>query len=169
MDKSELQSRLADLHVASFGWALSCCQGRRAMAEDVLQNAYLKVLDGRAEFGGKSEFKTWLFGVVRNSAREEGRREKLRKLGMLRFVPEPEPQRNPSEQSEFSETRAQLLQLLEKLSGRQREILHLVFYQDLTVEAAAQVMGVSLGSARTHYQRGKDKMRTLLEQARQDG
>jgi RNA polymerase sigma-70 factor (ECF subfamily) len=40
--------------------------------------------------------------------------------------------------------------------------LHLVFYQDLTIAAAADVLGISLGSARVHYERGKAQLRRHL-------
>jgi RNA polymerase sigma-70 factor (ECF subfamily) len=51
---------------------------------------------------------------------------------------------------------------LRALPGRQRQVLHLVFHEDLTVEAAAGVRGVTVGSARTHYARGKARLRELL-------
>ncbi len=48
-------------HADNYGWALACCAWHRDMAEDVLQESYLRVLDGRAKFLGKSSDKTWFF------------------------------------------------------------------------------------------------------------
>lgn len=59
---------LAEIHAEAFGWALSCCHRDRFLAEEVLHVAYVKVLDGSARFDGRSSFKTFLFGVIRNTA-----------------------------------------------------------------------------------------------------
>src|SRR6266511_2044942 len=70
----DLRPELERLHDECFGWALHCCFGRRADAEEVLQSAYLKLLSGRARFSGSSSFKTWLLAVIRNTAADEARR-----------------------------------------------------------------------------------------------
>jgi RNA polymerase sigma factor (sigma-70 family) len=56
----------------------------------------------------------------------------------------------------------QLIAALKQLPARQRDVLHLVFYQELTIAAAADVIGVSIGSARVHYERGKARLRQIL-------
>jgi RNA polymerase sigma-70 factor (ECF subfamily) len=60
------------------------------------------------------------------------------------------------------ETSRELIAALDRLSSRQRDVLHLVFYQNLTIAAAADVLGVSVGAARVHYERGKAQLRRLL-------
>ncbi|HKA88357.1 MAG TPA: RNA polymerase sigma factor [Haliangiales bacterium] len=152
---------LAALHPAAFGWALCLCRWDRPEAEDVLQMTYEKILDGRARFDGRASLRTWLYAVIRRTAADRRRARFLRAL-RLRFAPEPAPAPDPARVAEGSERAARVRAALARLSVRQREVLDLVFYHDLTVEEAARVMGVSLGSARRHYDRGKRRLEELL-------
>ena len=79
MSPADLTAKLEELHAAAFGWALSCCGWDRSAAEDVLQATYLKLLDGRASFDGRSTFRTFVFGVIARTAREARRRAALRR------------------------------------------------------------------------------------------
>jgi RNA polymerase sigma factor (sigma-70 family) len=167
MDIAELKAELETLHSASFGWALNCCRRDRAEAEEVLQTVYLKILEGKARFRGEASLKSWLFAVIRKTAIGEHRKNLLRKL---RWSDSSEqatlvsPLEQPGLAFEKSETQALFQTALKTLPRRQREALHLVFYQDLSLREAADVMGISIGSARQHYDRGKKRLRESLGQ-----
>jgi len=156
----EIEAELERLHPAGFSWALYCAGRNREEAEDVLQASYLKILDGAAAFRGQSSFKTFLFGVIRRTAAEYRRRSAFRRLFALRLKSlEPEP--DPALAAGVEE-RATFLAALATLSRRQREVLGLVFYQDLSIEEAARTLAISVGSARTHYARGKRRLALRL-------
>jgi len=162
---ADLDEELARHHRAAFGWALACCRWDRSVAEDVLQTSYLKLVDGRARYAGASEFKTFLFGVIRRTASEVRRRRALGAVISLGFFAgEADHYAEPTGLAPIirDETSRELIAALDRLSPRQREVLHLVFYQELTIAAAAEVIGVSVGSARAHYERGKARLRQLL-------
>ena len=166
MDESELHAELERHHAASFGWALSCVRDA-SEADEVLQNVYLKILDGRARFHGASSFRTWLFAVIRRTAADEWRKNFVRQIFLLRFEKEngsSERMRSPDESLDRSQLQSLFREGLANLPRRQREAISLVFYHDLTIAEAAEVMGVSLGSARTHYDRAKKQLRNWIEQ-----
>jgi RNA polymerase sigma factor (sigma-70 family) len=158
LDDAGLGGALEAHHFESYGWALSCCRRRRDEAENVLQLVYVKVLSGKAVFDGKSSFKTWLFAVIRKTATHEYRMELLRRL-RLSQIPKTLDGKPLGEQHGVE---IRLKEALGKLPARQREVLQLVFYHDLSIVEAAKVMGVGIGSARTHYERGKKQMRRRL-------
>jgi len=165
-DGASLAERLEGLHARSFSWALGCCRGDREEALEVLQTAYLRVLDGRARFGGAAAFPTWLFGVIRRVAAGRRRRERLRRMLLLRFgernraVPREEDPSGPL----LREEKVQRIRRgLNQLSRRQREILELVFYHRQTLRQSAEVLGITEGTASVHYHRGKEKLRRFLE------
>jgi RNA polymerase sigma factor (sigma-70 family) len=161
MDHRVLEEKLRDLHSASFGWALACCAYDRDEAEDVLQTVYLKIIEGRARFAGLSSFRTWLFSVIRITAKEARRRHLRLRLALERFGIHRAVFSGYSFVSGRSEA-TDIRTALKSLSPRQREALELVFYHGLSIEEAAEVMRVSAGTARTHYERGKQALRKKL-------
>ncbi len=168
MASPELRALLEQHHRESYGWALACCDRDRESAENALQSAYLEVLDGRAVFHGHAAFKTWLFAVIRNHAHRERRRHFWRVRRSVAWQPDWEPSdHGPSlDEAAFRrEMQALLREGLGRIPTRQREVLHLVFYHELSLAEAAGVLGISLGTARRYYDRGKRKLRGFLEEA----
>lgn len=173
LDKT-LAAEMERLHPDSYGWALACCRHDADEAGDTLQTAYLKVLQAKARFEGRGEFKSWLFGVIRRTASERRRQHWRRHLALLRFaetslcatagsaVPGV-----PSEEMASRERAEQFRSLLNRLPERQRQILHLVYYQQLSVSQAAEAMGISTGSARQHFDRAKKRLARALESIRE--
>lgn len=167
MQMEHLSVELERHHQACYGWALCCCDGDRERAEDVLQTVYLKILQGKARFEGRSSLRTWLFAVVFNTARSQARRW-LRRLnlnsGLAAFQSGNGVPANAEELVAEDQLRQRLEKILSRLPKRQRQVLHLVFYQDMTVNEAARIMRVRPGSARVHYHRGKNRLRRLIEE-----
>ena len=169
MDDQQLRAALEQHHAESYGWALCCCRRDAERAQEALQRTYLKVLQGAARYQGRGSFKTWLFAVIRRTAADERRRDLIRRMRLLRYSRDagaPEARASPGAAPEVDELRAAFLAALEALPARQREVLQLLFYHQLTLAEAAEVMRVSVGSARTHYDRGKKSLRKRLHDQR---
>ena len=166
MDDETLRAELEKHHREGYGWALSCCARNPVEAEEVLQTVYLKVLDGRARFDKRASFKTWLLALIRNTAADEWRRKHRQQLRLaeLDASDRPAPEAAPDESAHRAQVSGLLASALAALAARQQEVLRLVFYHDLSLAEAAEVMQVSIGSARTHYERGKKNLRQRLEQ-----
>src|SRR5262249_27754706 len=159
MNREDLPAELERLRGASFAWALSRCRRDREEAADVLQTSYLKILDGRAGFRGAAPFKTFLFGVIRLTAAESRRREWVRRLRLAEWRP---PATEAPAASDLDREVFRLRLALARLARRQREVLELVFGHDLSVEESAVALGISVGSARVHYDRAKKRLRKEL-------
>ncbi len=158
------KNQVKELHRESYLWSLSCCNYDKEMAKDVLQNVYLKIYDGKASFNERSRLKTWLFSVIKFTSvdfiRKYGRR--VEKLTEEHFqIPEAESNADRDKGNLF-------VGIMQSLSGQQREVLTLAFYHGLTLEEIAPLMRLSIGTVRTHYERGKENFKKLLIQFKLD-
>jgi RNA polymerase sigma-70 factor (ECF subfamily) len=151
------RSALEAIHGQVFGWALSRCNYEQAVAEDLVQQAYVELLTGKARFDGASSLKTFVFAVVHNLARGRYRRQATR----MRLADKARPETEvalPEEPGEHHE----LWRAVRELPDRQRDIVELVFCRDLTIAEASRVMGIGTGTGRVHYDRAKKALREKL-------
>jgi len=162
----DIRTLLKEHHSEGYIWALRCCRGNQDEAKEALQETYLKALEGKAIFSGQSGFKTWIFAVIKNTVADRRRKQVFREISNLaigellnRLALKP----NHDAETETKNIHEQLNQSLSKLSRRQEQVLRLVFYHDFTIEEAATIMKVTVGSARTHYERGKNNLRLILK------
>jgi RNA polymerase sigma-70 factor, ECF subfamily len=161
------QAALRALHDQAFSWSLSQTDRNRAEAEDVLQTVYEHIVTGKARFDGRAALRTWLFAVIRRVARRRRRSQILRDLLLRKWSEDATPTSAPaaSQHADVDADCRLVRRAMANLSRRQRAILELVFYRDLSIEESAKVLGISLGSARTHYARAKDALAAVLPQS----
>ena len=157
MKKNQLESLIREHHEAAYYWALQLCKHQPDSAQDVLQMTYLKILENKARYNEQSSFKTWLFSVIRFTALDHFKNQrKFQALETVQLTTAIDP---------LAET-PNLRPILDQLPERQKQVLLLAFYHDLTLAAIAEVLDISIGSVRTHYSRGKEALKQYLKPIR---
>ena len=123
----------------------------RALAEDAVQETFLKAYRSLASFRGECSEKTWLMKIAMNTCCDLRRAHRLRRI---------DPRRIPDLLPQAEETLVtQVIQLPRKL----REVILLYYYQDMTVTEIAVSLGISQSSVSGRLKRAREKLRTLLE------
>ena len=149
-----------------YRWAL-VRTGDEDDAEDATQEALVRLHRGLEKFDGRSRFETWLYSVVR-SATADVQRRKAKSLRLReRFAAWglPETATDPLPVVDGLEVRrvgGLVRVFLEALPARQREAMDLVDLQGVGQVEAAERMGVSPGTFRTHLFRGRRAIRARL-------
>jgi RNA polymerase sigma factor (sigma-70 family) len=157
MNRTQLETFLRNHHREAFLWARQCCGFESELAKDVIQQVYLKVLEGKAQLKAEDHPKTWLFSVIRFTALDE-----LRRKGKWQEVEIEEEMVWEAEPAE-SESHEDLIRRLPKM---QQEVLLMVFYHDMTLEETAKVLQLHIGTVRTHYDRAKKRLKAWIEKTR---
>lgn len=153
MNKNQLEYIYKQLHREAFLWARQCCSYNEEHAREVMQMVYLKVLEGKAKFHEKSNIKTWLFAVIRNTSFDYVKSQTIHVR--LESITEIENEEQYYNDNDYEQT-------LKNLPDRQHQVLLLVFYHDMTLNEVTEVLNISIGSVRTHYDRGKKKLKELI-------
>jgi RNA polymerase sigma-70 factor (ECF subfamily) len=163
----------------------------RAVAEDVVQEAWLGVLQGLDRFEGRSSLKTWILRIVANRARTRGEREArsvpLSSLAPAagedepavdpeRFLPRDHPTypgawaipphswaRLPEERLLASETLQQVRAAIAKLPPRQQEVITLRDVEGWEPEEVSAALELTPGNQRVLLHRARSKVRADLE------
>jgi RNA polymerase sigma-70 factor (ECF subfamily) len=141
--------------------------GDRAMAQDILQECFLRAFAGEASFSGSSKAAPWLHGVAvnlwRNEVRKRGRRRGLLRRG-ARAV-EPRALAAPSDAHEHDELARQLQAALATMSPELGEAFVLRVLEDLPLAEASSLAGVSMSTLSRRSARAESTIRSFFERS----
>jgi RNA polymerase sigma-70 factor (ECF subfamily) len=179
---------LARMHHASLLRVAQIYVPSRAVAEEVVQETWLAVLEGIDRFEGRSSLKTWIFRILANRAKTRAERER-RTIPFSALqpdrVPEPAldperfrdsedgrwpghwstpPQPWPEDKLLAAETREKLAQAIEGLPASQRAVISLRDLEGWSAEEVCNALDLSETNQRVLLHRARSKVRNALEE-----
>jgi RNA polymerase sigma-70 factor (ECF subfamily) len=144
--------------------------GNAALAEELFQDVWLKLIDARAGYEPRAKFTTWLYTIAHNRLMDHFRSSSRAALVSYDDAPVddiPADSPRPDESALRRETAARLLAAIDALPAAQREAFLLQQEGELSVEEIAQATGVNRETAKSRLRYAMAKLRAeLREEAR---
>lgn len=140
-----------------FNSVLQVCHDR-ALAEDVVLDAYLYAFKYIKNFKGESSIKTWLYRIARNTLYKH-----LNRIQNVEYRDDVSKLKDEKAPFLESDTKELLYEALEKLDIDEREIITLVDVEGLSYEEVSEIVGVPLGTVKSRLARVRDKLRAILK------
>jgi RNA polymerase sigma factor (sigma-70 family) len=154
--------RLYEGHAQALYGFLAYRTGDRALAEDLLGEAFERALRSRRRYDpGKASAKTWLYSIALNCLRDQRRRAVAESRALDRAATGREPPPDPG--LSRVEDREMLSRAMALLSDEERETVALRYGGDLTVPEIADVLREKLTTVEGRLYRALRKLRAELE------
>ncbi|HVZ94853.1 MAG TPA: RNA polymerase sigma factor [Phycisphaerales bacterium] len=155
-------------HQASLYAYMLRVSGRPETAEDIVQDAFVRVLMNLDRFDPRFRFSTWLFTIAKrlyvNACQKHKPVYDSESVGAWESDGDDSPSR-PAMESEFrGHARDDIGRALLELSDEQRQIILLFHQQDWPITRIAEYMTMPEGTVKSHLHRGRQRLRKLYEQ-----
>jgi RNA polymerase sigma-70 factor (ECF subfamily) len=154
------------------GFLLRLC-GDLALADDLMQETFIRVHRGRGSFAAGAAALPWMLAIARNALRDHARRAQVRPGTRPADRNAGEPlQREAPPDARGDEVLAgqEMLEVvrstLQDLPALQREAFVLLRFEGMSVSEAAQVLGTTEGAVKVRAFRASEALREALDQGR---
>jgi RNA polymerase sigma-70 factor (ECF subfamily) len=136
--------------------------GDRDLAEDCLQDAFVRLAEAAGQLQVRSHLKGYLTMAIVNKARDRMRRKKRQVDVLIEDLNIPDPMPHPDAQLVDNEQQQRLLIAMERLPMDQRDVFVLHAQGQLTFRQIAQQQAVSVRTVHSRYRYAIEKLRSLL-------
>ncbi len=133
-------------------------------AEDIVQEAFIKLWEKRLNWNpqGEAKFTTWFYRVVLNLCIDHNRKKRPERLA--EEMPLPDEQRGHEAAMEEKQKQLLLDRFIQELPERQQLALNLCFYEGISNQEAAEILGVNLKALQSLIMRAKMTLRERVKQ-----
>ncbi|MFQ6091066.1 MAG: RNA polymerase sigma factor [bacterium] len=145
--------------------------GNHEDAEDISQEAFIKVYQSIGSFRGDAQFSSWLYRILVNLCMSEKRKKTSKNIEYygdsipeeIHHVDDSDSQDHPEAVVRSRRIQEHIREALEKLPPKQKAVFVLRHYQQLPIKEIARVMKLSEGTVKSHLFRTVRKLREFLE------
>jgi RNA polymerase sigma-70 factor (ECF subfamily) len=146
------------------GYLYRLCGGSGAVAEDLVQETFLRALRGIALYQYPRPFKAWLYAIATNLARNHYARADTRHTENPPETAEyADPAPLPEEAFLQQDTAQRVLAALQTLPAHQREVVILFYYQELAQAEIAEALHIPVGTVKSRLSIGMKRLREILQ------
>ena len=163
-DKRAMRTLFDRHHLRIYRFALRLL-GEREVAEDVLSEVFLDVWRHAEMFGGRSQASTWLIAIARFKALTWLRRRGETPLDEATAAAIPDTSDDPETVMRKKQQSQILRDCLARLSLKHREIVDLVYYQEMTIAEVARIVGIPEATVKTRMFHARRQLFDLLAAA----
>jgi RNA polymerase sigma-70 factor, ECF subfamily len=143
-----------------FGLALRRL-GDRGRAEDAVQETFASVWRSASTYKPeRGPGAPWLYGVARNAIVD---RSRVRTEAPAEVIDEASAEASPDDRAEQAWTRWRVHRALEALPEREREVLVLAYWSDLSQSEVAKHLGIPLGTVKTRTRSALQRLADILD------
>lgn len=167
-DLGQLASLFERHHLPLFDF-LSRMTGNPTMAEDLVQDVFLRVLKYRATFRGEGRFETWLYRIARNARADYFRMRRPSETLDETALQVPHQGDTPAEAMERDRDVVRLRRALLQLREDKRELIVLARYRAMKHEQIAELLGIEVGAVKVRLHRAVQELRAIFLQLPEEG
>ncbi|MFT5084172.1 MAG: RNA polymerase sigma-70 factor (ECF subfamily) [Lentisphaeria bacterium] len=132
-------------------------------AADILNEVMLEVWKSAARFQGRAKVTTWLLGIAHNKVVDHYRKKGGREYSELdEAMPDDSPHADPEQMVSSASDSKLLHTCIDKLSSEHREILHLVFFEELGYSEISAIIQVPEGTVKSRVFHARNLLKKQL-------
>jgi len=163
-DASAFGALIKDYRKQLFTYLLKICNNRTT-AEDLFQDTLIRVWSGLPNYNEQNKFSSWLFSIAHNTAMDSFRRKKVRsRVIHTDELPEFTDGMNPQKEVELKETKDMLLDAVNTLSDKQKQVFLLRQHGELSFKEIAELTEQPLNTVLSQMHYSVKKIRKILRE-----
>jgi RNA polymerase sigma-70 factor (ECF subfamily) len=150
-------------HSPLLGYLYRLTGGERPLAEDLVQEAFLRTIAALRHYRYPQPFKPWLYAIATNLARDYYKRAETRYTETAVEDSWHDTTPSPSDIVLAQDEAQRVATALFHLPLPQRETLILRYYQDLSLQEIGEVLQIPTGTVKSRLSIGLKRLKELLE------
>lgn len=139
--------------------------GNEALARELVNDVFLDAWRGAGRYEGRSSVATWLLSIARNKCVSALRRRKEESLDEEAASEIGDAGDDPEVSAQKGDKAVVLRRCIDRLSPEHREIVDLVYYHELSVLEASEVVGIPEGTVKTRLFGARKQLSELARAA----